>query len=95
MHRRLTPVIAALVLVLGGTAATATSQTTPDAAGSAEQAAARHREPPRIVPTPATVATLGGSPFSITPQTQIAVPDDVPDVAAVADYLADLLRRST
>jgi hexosaminidase len=93
MRRRLTPVVAVLALVLGGTAAAAASQAS--SVADAQGQAAKDRVPPRIVPAPATMATLPESPFIITPETRIAVPDDAPDAVSVAAYLADILRRST
>ena len=51
--------------------------------------------PVRIVPEPASLHTLPGQNYMLTPFTRIVVPARSPDATAAADYLASVLRPST
>jgi len=50
---------------------------------------------PRVIPAPSSLALAGGAPFELTRTTRITLVGSSPEVAAVGDGLATLLRKST
>lgn len=50
---------------------------------------------PRIIPSPTSLAVGGGAPFEVTTASRITVVGTNPEVAAIGESLAALLRRST
>jgi hexosaminidase len=50
---------------------------------------------PRIIPLPVSLTLGGGAPFEITSATRITLAGTNPEVAAIGESLAALLRRST
>jgi hexosaminidase len=51
--------------------------------------------PPRIIPLPASLSLAGGAPFKLTKETRVALVGANPEVAAIGETLAALLRRAT
>ena len=50
---------------------------------------------PRIIPAPASLTLAGGAPFELTHATRITVIGNNPEVTAIGENLAALLRRAT
>ncbi len=50
---------------------------------------------PRVIPSPASLTLAEGAPFELTRATQITVVGGNPEVAAIGEGLATLLRRAT
>jgi hexosaminidase len=50
---------------------------------------------PRVIPLPASLTLAAGAPFQLTRETRLTVADGNPDVAAIGEALAALLRRGT
>jgi hexosaminidase len=50
---------------------------------------------PQVIPEPASMQLRGGAAFQLTSTTQISVPANNPEISAIADGLAALLRRAT
>jgi hexosaminidase len=50
---------------------------------------------PQIIPSPASLTVTGGAPFELTHQTRITVIGNNPEVAAIGENFAALLRRAT
>lgn len=50
---------------------------------------------PRIIPSPASLTLAAGAPFELTRETRITVVGANPEVAAIGETLAALLRRAT
>src|ERR1700716_2235447 len=50
---------------------------------------------PRVIPAPSSLALAGGAPFELTRTTRITLIGSDPEVAAVGEGLAALLRKST
>jgi hexosaminidase len=50
---------------------------------------------PSVIPVPASVEASGGTPFTLTGSTRILTPPGSGEVARIAEYLAQVLRRST
>ncbi len=50
---------------------------------------------PRIIPSPASMALAGGLPFELTHATQVTLVGANPEVAAIGEYFAALLRKAT
>jgi hexosaminidase len=50
---------------------------------------------PRVIPAPSSLALAGGAPFELTRTTRITLVGSDPEVAAVGEGLAALLRKST
>ncbi len=51
--------------------------------------------PPRIIPLPASLSLASGPPFKLTKETRVALVGANPEVAAIGETLAALLRRAT
>src|SRR5258706_7183897 len=51
--------------------------------------------PPRIIPLPAFLSLAGGAPFQLTKETRVTVVGANPEVGAIGETLAALLRRAT
>jgi hexosaminidase len=50
---------------------------------------------PRIIPAPASLTLAGGTPFEVTRATRITIVGTNPEVTAIGESLAALLRRAT
>src|SRR6266550_4502660 len=50
---------------------------------------------PRIVPLPASLSLAGGAPFQLTKETRVTLVGANPEVSAIGETLAALLRRAT
>lgn len=50
---------------------------------------------PRVIPAPSSLALAGGAPFELTRTTRITLVGSNPEVAAIGETLAALLRKST
>lgn len=50
---------------------------------------------PRVIPLPASLTVAGGAPFQLTKETRVTLADANPEVAAIGEALAALLRRGT
>ena len=50
---------------------------------------------PRIIPLPASLSLAGGAPFQLTKETRVTVVGANPEVGAIGETLAALLRRAT
>ena len=51
--------------------------------------------PPRIIPQPASLSLAVGAPFGLTKETRVTLVGANPEVAAIGETLAALLRRAT
>src|ERR1700693_4505804 len=51
--------------------------------------------PPRIIPLPASLSLASGAPFQLTKETRVTLVGANPEVAAIGETLAALLRRAT
>ena len=50
---------------------------------------------PRIIPSPASLTLAGGAPFELTRATRITLVEANPEVSAIGETLAALLRKAT
>ena len=50
---------------------------------------------PRIIPLPASLSLAGGAPFQLTKDTRVTLVGASPEVGAIGETLAALLRRAT
>jgi len=50
---------------------------------------------PRIIPSPASLTLTGGAPFELTRTSRITLAGSSPEMAAIGDWLAGLIRRPT
>jgi len=51
--------------------------------------------PPRIIPLPASLSLSSGAPFQVTKETRVTLVGSNPEVGAIGETLAALLRRAT
>src|SRR5712671_6547866 len=50
---------------------------------------------PQIIPLPASLLLAGGAPFQLTKDTRVTLFGTKPEVGAIGEMLASLLRRAT
>ena len=85
LHERLRPVALVAALVGGACQPSAAPAPTPQAGATT----------PRLVPAPASMTLTGGAPFDLARTSTIVADASNPEVTAIAQTLASLIRRPT